>query len=111
GGERPGRAVRADKQPRLGDIEAAVRLEAPGVEADRQVIGEKIGADEIEIDQSRYLAVAKEDIVREQIGMDDPVRQPARPRRFEKRELFAEFGSEARLHLVGARRRARRSGT
>ena len=93
-----------DQKPRLGDIEAAIRLEAPGVEADRQVVGEKIGAGEIEIDQPRHLAVAEEDIVGEQIGMDDPARQPAGPRRFEKGELLPQFGGEARLHLVGARR-------
>src|SRR5260370_30511650 len=92
-----------DEESRLGDIEAAVRLEAPGVEADRQVIGEKIGAGEIEIDQPRHLAVAEEDIVREQIGMDDPARQPARPRRFQTGELLAEPGGDAPLHLVGAR--------
>jgi len=37
----------ARPEPRLGDIEAAIRLEAPGVETDRKIVGEKIGAGEI----------------------------------------------------------------
>ena len=40
----------------LGDVVGMVGLEAPGVEADRDVIGERIGAGEIEVDQPGKLA-------------------------------------------------------
>src|SRR5947209_14450185 len=92
-----------DEQPRLCDIEAAVRFEAPRVQTDCQIVGEKIAAREIEVDQTGYLAVAEEDVVGKQIGMDDAARQSLRPGRFEESELVAEFGRETLLQFAGAR--------
>src|SRR5205814_10026331 len=64
---------------------------------------EEIDAREIDVDQARYLAVAEEDVVGKQIGMDDTARQSLRPGRFEESELVAEFGRETLLQFAGAR--------
>ena len=53
----------------LGDIEAAVALEAPCVQADSQVVGEEIIAGEIEIDQPGKLVADEKYIVGKQIRM------------------------------------------
>jgi hypothetical protein len=41
-----------------------IRLEAPAVEADRDVIGERVGAGEIEVDQARQFVAKKKHVVR-----------------------------------------------
>ena len=56
-----------------------VLLEAPGVEADGDIVSYDIGAGEIEVDQPRQTLAEKEDVVGEQVGVDDPLRQPGRP--------------------------------
>src|SRR5260370_37576050 len=80
----PDLAVMADKEAGLGHVEAEIRLEAPSVEAYRDVVGEKIGAGKIEIDQSREIAITEKYIVRKQVGVNDARRQNARPGRFKK---------------------------
>src|SRR5216683_2729593 len=50
--ERPLPPIAVEQQPRLGHIEAAIGLKAPSVETDRQVIGEKVGAGKIEVNQA-----------------------------------------------------------
>ena len=44
--------IAADQGAALGEVELAPALEAPGVEADRQIIGEKIRAGEVEVDDA-----------------------------------------------------------
>ena len=39
----------------LREIEGAIRLEAPGIQADGDIVGEGIGAGEVEVDQARNL--------------------------------------------------------
>src|SRR5260221_763770 len=96
-------AVLADEKTRLRDIEAQIWLETPGIKADCNVVGEEIGAGEIEVDQTRELAVAKKHVVRKEIGMDDAARQVARPCRFEKQQLLLKLGGKSRLHVVSVR--------
>ena len=79
GRERTDGLVTFDQRHALGDVVGPVLLEAPGIEADGEVIGEEIVAGEIEVDQARELVVEEEDIVREQVGVDDAVRQILRP--------------------------------
>ncbi len=64
-----------------------IRLEAPGVEADGDVVGEHIVAGEIEIDQAGQLVAEEEDVVGKQIGMDDALRQIARPGFFQNERV------------------------
>ena len=52
-----------------------VALEAPGVEADRQVVGEEVVAGEIEVDQPGQPFAEEEHVVVEKIGMNDAARQ------------------------------------
>ena len=59
GGERSIPPIAVEQQPRLGHVEAAIGLKAPGVKADRQVVGEEVGAGEIEIDQAGKLLLAE----------------------------------------------------
>src|SRR5256885_13158013 len=66
-------------------------------EADRQIVGEKIGAREIEIDQPGYVAVAEEHVVGKQIGMDHADRQALRPGCFEEDRKSTRLNSS---HLV-----------
>src|SRR5690348_18342271 len=95
GVERAYGAIARQQQPRLGDIEAAVALEAPGVETDGEVIGEKVGAGEVEVDEPRDYLAAEEDIVGEEIGVDHALRQMLRPLPLERLELAAQLLGEA----------------
>ena len=67
-----------------------IGLEAPRVEADRDVIGERVGAGEIEIDQAGQPLAEEEDVVGKQVGVDHALRQIARPRAFQVLELGAD---------------------
>ncbi len=80
-----------------------VGLEAPGVEADGDVIGERVGAGEVEVDQAGELLAEEEHIVGKQVGVDHALRQAARPRAFEQRELALDRVAQSRLHGVRAR--------
>src|SRR5690606_38336019 len=71
--------VAFEERAALGDVERVILLEAPGVQADGDVVREVIVAGEVEIDQSRNLAAAKEDIVRKKIGMNDTGRKVLGP--------------------------------
>src|SRR5579883_789366 len=101
-GDRPHRAIARQHEPRLGDIEAAIAFETPGVETDGNVVSESIGAGEIEVDDPRYRLAAKEDVVREKISMDDAAWQRVGPAAFERLKLGGELVGEAGAHLVGA---------
>ena len=94
--------VSLKQRPRLGDIEAAVRLEAPGIEADDDVVGEHIVAGEVEVDQAGNLVAEKEDVVGEEIGMDDALRQVRRPVTFEMAKLLLDLGGKPGRDLVGS---------
>ena len=96
--------VSLQHEPRLGDVEGAVRLETPGIETDRQVVREEVIAGEIEIDQARELVGEEEDVVGKEVGMDHAGRQVFRPGLFQVSQLFGEFVGQALLDLVGARR-------
>ena len=88
-GQRPGMAIIVEQQARLRHIEAAIGLETPGVEANRQIVGEKVGAGEVKVDQPGEFAIAKKHVVRKQIGMDDPGRQGGAANRFERANSLA----------------------
>src|SRR4029450_8420733 len=84
-------------------IVGMVSLEAPGVEADRDVVGERVRAGEVEIDKSGKLVAEEEHVVGKEIGVDDAMRQIRRPCVFEMRELGREKLLQLGLHLVHAR--------
>src|SRR5580704_1667975 len=69
--ERPNLGVGLQQRAPFSDIVGEVLLEAPGVETDRNVVGEGIGAGEIKVDQARQLVAKKEHVVWKEIGMDD----------------------------------------
>ena len=98
-GERPRPPIAFEQQPRLGHVETAVGFEAPGVEADRQIIGEKVGTGEIEVNQPGNLALAEEDIVREKVGVNHSGRQVVRPFRLDQRKLGLQLAGELGLHF------------
>ena len=50
-----------------------IRLEAPGVEADRDVVGQHVVAGEGEVDQAGEFVAEEEDVVVEQIGVDHAI--------------------------------------
>ena len=81
GRQPPPRRVGAQQRPRLGHVERQIRLEAPGVQAHRHVVGQDIGCREIKIDQARQPSIEKENVIRKQIRMDvsdGQIRRPAR---------------------------------
>ena len=85
-----GRAcVALQQRAALGDVEGMVGLEAPGVEADRDIVGERVGAGEVEVDQARKRVAEEEHVVREQVGVDHALRQAARPVLLEMRSSSA----------------------
>ena len=87
----------------LGDIEGVVRLEAPGVERDGNVVGECVVAGEVEVDQARQLVAEEEDVVGKEIGVDDALRQIRGPVGLEMIELLLDGGGEAGRDVLGAR--------
>src|SRR5262249_18784352 len=93
-------AIAFEQEPRLRHVETAVGFEAPGVEADRHIIGEKVGAGEIEVNQARDFTLAEKSIVREKIGVDHAGREIARPVRFYQRKLRLQFVGEPGLDFV-----------
>src|SRR5580700_4479816 len=77
-----------------------IGFEAPRVEADGNVIGERVGAGEIEIDQPRQPIGQKEHIVRKQIGVDYALWQALRPLALEYVELGRDKRLEVTFHFV-----------
>src|SRR5262249_13827176 len=69
-------------------VERMVGLEAPRIETNREVVGERVGAGEIEVDQAGQSVAEKEDVIGEEVGMDHPLRKIAGPMQFQ----IAEFG-------------------
>ena len=78
-GQLPLAAIGVEQRARLGDVEGMIRLETPGVQADRDVIGQHVVAGEREVDQPRQLVAEEEHVVGKQIGVDHAVRQIVRP--------------------------------
>ena len=101
-GQRPYFLVGLQQGSRLGDVEARVLLEAPGVKTDGDVIGERVVASEIEIDQPRDLVAEEEHVVGEKIGMDHSLRQLGGPGPLEMMQLLRDLGGKPRRNLVGA---------
>src|SRR5262245_48785048 len=81
-----------------------VGLEAPSIQADRDVIGEGVGAGKVEVDQARKLVTKEKHIVGEQVGVDHAFRQTARPVALMLSKFLVEEALKLPLHLVGARR-------
>ena len=91
--ERPHALVAGDHRPALGDVERVVGLETPGAEADREIVGERVVAGEIEVDQPRQLLAEEEHVVVEEIGVDDAARQVFRPVRLRESASSAALSS------------------
>ena len=79
----------------LGHVEGVVALEAPGVERDGDVVGQRIVAGEIEVDQAGELVAEEEDVVGKEIGVDDALRQVGRPVGLQVIELLLDDGGRA----------------
>ena len=105
-GQRPAPLVAADHRHALRHVERAVGLEAPGVEADAEVVGEEIVAGEIEVDQAGQLVAEEEHVVGKQVGVDDAARQAGGPDRLQRRRV--RRSSRARGPARPRRRAARR---
>src|SRR5690606_34284809 len=71
--------VGGDERTALGEIVLAAPLEAPGVEADGDVVGEEIRAGEIEVDDAGEFPVEEEGVVGEHVGVDRAAGQRLRP--------------------------------
>ena len=98
--------VALQEGPALGQVVVAERLEAPGIQADRDVVGEEVVAGEIEVDDAGDLVAGEEHVVGEEVRMDDAGRErpgPAGLQRLEGR--FDEFGQ-----ALGQRCRAGTTG-
>ena len=50
--QRPAALVAGDEGARGGDVEAAVRLEAPGVQRDADVVGQRVAGGEVEVERA-----------------------------------------------------------
>ena len=79
-----------------------IRLEAPGIETDRHVIGERVGAGKIEIDQPGQSVTEEEHVVGEQIGVDHAVGQITWPGLVERVKLLGDLRAQAGPHAVAA---------
>ena len=74
--ERPQPLIAGNHRPAFGDVERIVGLEAPGAEADRQIVGERIVAREVEVDEAGKLVAKEKHVVVEKIRMDDAAGRP-----------------------------------
>src|SRR4029079_10455286 len=90
------------ERPALGGVELKIRLEAPCIEADCNVVGERVVAGEVKIDQTRKFLIDEEDVVREEVGVDDALRQSIRPGSFEELKLGADKVPEPRHDVLCA---------
>src|SRR6185295_16307486 len=86
----------------FGHVVGMLDLETPSIETNRDVIGERVRAGEIIVDQARELVAQKEHVVGKEIGMNDALRQISRPRFFEKGEFLLEKILQVALDFVGA---------
>ena len=106
--QRPRRLVCRQQRLRPRFVETAVRLHAPVVHGDCNVIEPRVGAREVEIDDARDPAAFEQDIVPEQIRVNRAVRQiPERIVRLELDLMFEEGrvfhgqeGEDLGLHLL-----------
>jgi hypothetical protein len=106
-GRRAGGGARSRRRRRgRGDVEAAVGLEAPGVQRDADVVGERVPGGEIEVDRRREAAVTEEHVVGEVVGVDDPFGQarPARRRGEDRRQIALDRGASPGFSASAARR-------
>src|SRR6516162_2442203 len=101
--QRPHLAIAGDEVAGLGRIEGVVRLEAPGVQADGDVIGVEIRAGEVEVDYPGEPVAEKEDIVGKEIGMDGADGEIPGPAGLQKIELAGELLRQAWLDLLRPR--------
>src|SRR5205823_7022252 len=86
----------------LGDVVGTIHFETPGVETDRDVISERVGAREIEIDQTRKSVAQKKHVIRKQIGVDHTLGQIARPMGFQMRKFACDQRLQVPLYFVHA---------
>src|SRR6516165_6063368 len=68
-----------------------VGLETPRVETNREVVGERVGAGEVEVDQAGQPAAEKEHVIGKEVGVDHPLRKIVWPMRFQ----IMEFGHDS----------------
>ena len=87
----------------LGDIEGGVGLKAPRIERNGEVIGIKIIAGKIKIDQTRHIALREKYVIRKQIGMNDSRRQIVRPIFLKAGKFAFHRPSQVGANLIGAR--------
>src|ERR1700730_12773851 len=78
-----------------------IGLKAPRVEADGDIVGKRIGACEIEVDQARQLVAEKEHVVGKKIGVDHALRTVARPAGLAMVKLARDDTAEVALDAVG----------
>ena len=77
-------------------------IKAPGVEANREVVGEKLVTGKIKIDDAADVVLGKQHVVREQVSVDNTFGQIARPLRFEKFKFFVDEVRKSRFAFVRA---------
>src|SRR5215475_4034430 len=80
-----------------------ISLEAPCIEANRNVIGKCIGACEIEIDQSGQLVAEKKYVVRKEVGVDHALRKLTRPGFLQHLQLRGNLGAKSLPYGVASR--------
>src|SRR5262245_58611244 len=95
-------AVAVEQRAPLGDVVGMIDLEAPGIEANRDVVRERIRAGEIEINEAGNRAPEEENVVGKKIGMNHALRQFAWPGSLERIELFCYFRAKPLPYAVAA---------
>src|SRR5262245_5611698 len=94
--------VRAKQRAPLGYVIGMVGFEAPRVEANRDVVGQRVGTRKVEINQPGYLVAEKEHIVRKKIGMDYALRKLSRPGFLQHFELCCYLGAKSLPYTVAS---------
>ncbi len=76
--ERARRMIRIQQGARMRGVQLAIRVHAPVVDRDGDVVQQLAGASEIEIDQAADMFVFHQHVVAEQVGVDDAARDSAK---------------------------------
>ena len=77
-----------------------VGLETPGVEADGDVVDQRVGASKIKIDKPGKLVAKEKHIIWKQVGVNDALRQSTRPLAFQDLQLGADQRFQIAVDLM-----------
>src|SRR5690606_22188611 len=94
--ESPDAFISGDQRTAFGEVVFAAPFEGPGVETDRNVVGEEIRAGEVEVDDAGEFPLEEEGVVGKEIAMNRAPGQSFRPVVFKSLKVAGDLRGESR---------------